>query len=443
MGESSDISPSEGLSNIIESAKRLGVEIDEAEALQWLTSMAAQQSGDGDVVIDEKSGVFGHRVSMLDFSPAELARFREIGRIVEILDEPNVETALALSGSAAQSKIQTYPGDCDYFERVNIKAPTREEACTILSRVMREKVLATEKGPTYQFIEAKYGSYPFDCERKGKNRQSGTPISWTLEEIKAGEISVVRTDGKPDVIRWDGLLNEPGWCKLDWVVADKNRNTLANASNVLDVTWEAPDGTLHPLDGYLDAYFQEVYLDAESIPIFSKVAKQITANALDDYVEALEGEVRKYVVDHPNYGKAAKRMYNVFRLTGRYPEAAYIRELFDEPATVLYQVGSLIGTLENATQPGSSISLEQVISQADELIIMVVRALDGEQEVEVVRSLLRLRDAVTRQSQGEDREASIDASRQQVVNLVNNFFQERLSTVPEIKTYMDSLQPAK
>jgi hypothetical protein len=443
MSESSDISPSEGLSNIIESAKRLGVEIDEAEALQWLTSMAAQQSGDGDIVIDEKSGVFGHRVSMLDFSPAELARFREIGRIVEILDEPNVETALALSGSAAQSKIQTYPGDCDYFERVNIKAPTREEACAILSRVMREKVLATEKGPTYQFIEAKYGSYPFDCERSGKNRQVGTPISWTLDEIKSGQISVVRADGKPDVIRWDDLVNEPGWCKLDWVVADKNRNTLANASNVLDVTWEAPDGTLHPLDGYLDAYFQEVYLDAESIPIFSKVAKQVTANALDDYVEALEGEVRKYVVDHANYGKAAKRMYNVFRLTGRYPEAAYIRELFDEPATVLYQVGSLIGTLENATQPGSSISMEQVISQADELIIMVVRALDGEQEVEVVRSLLRLRDAVTRQSQGEDREASIDASRQQVVNLVNNFFQERLSTVPEIKTYMDSLQPAR
>jgi hypothetical protein len=109
----------------------------------------------------------------------------------------------------------------------------------------------------------------------------------------------------------------------------------------------------------------------------------------------------------------------------------------------LYQVWSLITTLDNATQPGSSISLEQVISQADELIIMVVRALDGEQEVEVVRSLLRLRDAVTRQHSGEDRAASIEAARQQVVNLVNNFFQERLSTVPEIKSYMDTLQSAK
>ena len=48
---------------------------------------------------------------------------------------------------------------------------------------------------------------------------------------------------------------------------------LANASNMLDVTWEAPDGTITPLDGYLDPYFQEVYLEAESIPIFSKLAQ--------------------------------------------------------------------------------------------------------------------------------------------------------------------------
>jgi hypothetical protein len=93
---------------------------------------------------------------MLDFSPNELARFREIGRLVEFYDEPGVvETALALSGSSAQSKIQTYPGDCDYFERVNIIADTRQEACQILARIMREKALSTQKGPTYQLIEVK------------------------------------------------------------------------------------------------------------------------------------------------------------------------------------------------------------------------------------------------------------------------------------------------
>ena len=33
------------ISAILESAKRLGVELDEEEALQWLTAMAAAKSG--------------------------------------------------------------------------------------------------------------------------------------------------------------------------------------------------------------------------------------------------------------------------------------------------------------------------------------------------------------------------------------------------------------
>ena len=126
------------LKQILESAARLGVEMDEAEALQWLTQMAAGR--DENIVVDVESGVFGHKAVMLDFSPAELAHFRKVGELVEFGDEPGlVETALALSGSAAQSRIQTYPGDADYFERVNIKADTREEACRILGRIMREK----------------------------------------------------------------------------------------------------------------------------------------------------------------------------------------------------------------------------------------------------------------------------------------------------------------
>ncbi len=72
-------------------------------------------------------------------------------------------------------------------------------------------------------------------------------------------------------------------------MADPIRGSLANASNMLDVTWEAPDGAITPLDGYLDPYFQEVYLQAESVPIFSKLAQHVSADALEDYVKALEG----------------------------------------------------------------------------------------------------------------------------------------------------------
>jgi hypothetical protein len=430
------------LTQIIESAERLGVEISEAEALQWLSAMAVES--DSEISMDLETGVFGHKVVMLDFSPADLARFREIGRLVEFKDQPGlVETALALSGSSAQSKIQTFPGDCDYFERVNIIADTREDACQILARIMRQKALDTLKGPTFQLIEVKFGSYPFDMLKEDKLMKMGTPISWSAPEIKEGKIEAFRPDGTRVTVLWEEAAADPGWCKLDWVIADPKRGQLANASNMLDVTWEAPDGSITPLDNYLDAYFQEVYLEAESVPIFSKLMKHASPDALDEYVFQLEKEVNKYLTKDINYGKAAKRMYNVFRLTGRYEEAAYLRELFDEPTTMLYQVWSLIRTIDDSFSPGSAISMDVVLSHADELIISVITALEGDQETEIVRRLLKLRDSMTRQETTDELSAETEAAREHVINIVNNFFYEKMNSIPTIKAYMDDFQNKK
>jgi hypothetical protein len=440
MSNSPETTPSAELERLIQSAQRLGIELDEVEVLQWLTTMANLQAGE-DIDVDEQSGVFGHKVAMLDFSPQELARFRKIGKLVEFTDEPGVvETALALSGSSAQSRIQTYPGDCDYFERVNIKAGTLDQAHQILARLMREKALSTLKGSTYQLIEVKFGSYPCEMVKDGHPVKAGAPIAWQPDEIQAGQIEGFYLDGTPALIRWEEAANDPGWCKLDWVVADPERGQLANASNMLDVTWEAPDGAISPLDGYLDPYFQEVYLEAESIPIFSKLAHHVSSDALDRYVSQLENEVRKYVTYTPaNYGKAAKRMYNIFRLTGRYEEAAFLRELFDEPTTILYQVWSLIRTIDDCCQPGSSIPASIMLDQADHLILSVIHALEGDREAEIVRHLLQLRDSISGQESGEQLNPQAEAARAEVINIVNNFFSEKLTSVPRIKEYIDSL----
>ncbi len=425
------------ITNIIESAKRLGIEMDESEAMQWLTAMAVSKSTN-QFKVDENSGIFGHRISMIDFDQADLEYFRQIGRIVEFNDvEGMVETALSLSGSAAQSKIQTYPGDCDYFERVNIIANTKAAACEILSKIMREKVLSSFQGPTFRFIEAKFGNYPKDVIVDGKPRKSGTPITWKPENVKEGCIKAFSSDGNEILIRWDEVANDPGWCKLDWVVADPVRGKVANASNMLDVTWEAPDGSITPLDGYLDPYFQEVYLDAMSIPLFSKLVKQVSPDALDHYVEQLRKEVKKYLSGEPNYGKVAKRMYNIFRLTGRYGEAAYIRELFDEPATVLYQVWSLVRTLEEASTPDSQITTDAILKQADELIMDVVDVLEGEKESEIIRSLLYLRDSISRREKYQSDE--VERARANLIGLINNFYYEKLISIPEINKYMEDV----
>lgn len=426
---------------VIESANRLGVRLNEQELERWMKSIT-EATGDSDIVVDQETGVFGHKVTMLDFDPKELERFRAIGKIVEFDDVPGViETALALSGSAAQSKVQTHPGDCDYFERVNIIAPTRYEACEILARIMRDKAIKSMSGPNFQLIELKFGSYSQSVIRSNRTYHQGSPISWSTDEVVAGEIQATDVQGNPVIITWDSVAQDPGWCKLDWVVADQVRGQLSNASNVLDVTWEAPDGTITPLDGYLDGYFQEVYLDAQSAPIFSKLVKQVSTDVLDDYVAVLQKEVKKYVrEDHLNYGKAAKRLYNIFRLNGQYEEAAFLRELFDEPAALLYQVHSLVRTVQEATEKSTVFDIESILDQTDELIMSVIKVLEGEEELEIVRHLLRLSRCISRQKPGVPLGPQVEAAQSEVMNIVNNFFYEKMTALPAIKAYIDGLK---
>jgi hypothetical protein len=420
------------LTRITESAARAGIELDPDEARRWLEA-ATTDAPEGDLSVDARTGVFGHRLVMLDFSEEDLAHFRAVGSLVEIPDEEGVETALALSGSAAQSKIQTYPGDCDFFERVNIHAPTREEACARLGDVIRRKALDTRGGDTFRLIEVKFGEYPEDVTRGGETMHAGSPISWSPEELEAGRIDV-QADGRTE-ITWDEIT-EPGWVKLDWVVADPVRRQVVNASNMIDATWEAPDGSITPLDGYLDPYFQEVYLNAEEVPLFSKLAEHVSADALEGYVLQLEKEVRKYLGGaEPNVGKAAKRMYNVFRMSGRYPEAAFLRELFDEPANVLYQIYAVVRTVEEASEEGSTITPEAIQGQLDQAILGAVEALEGVEEQEIVAQLLDLRGDLS----GELDPVAIEGSRTALITLVNTFFREKLAAMPEVREYVESM----
>ena len=108
-----------------------------------------------------------------------------------------VETALALSGSAAQSKIQTYPGDADYFERVNIIAPDWSTACQMLAELIREKVEQKSQGPNYQLLQIRMGSYPQDVIRDDQTFKSGSSIEWAVEDVLAGGINLMTMDEEP------------------------------------------------------------------------------------------------------------------------------------------------------------------------------------------------------------------------------------------------------
>ena len=427
----------EAIARVIESASRLGVEINVIEAEQWVHAMVAESQG-GNVVVDVDTGVFGHRASMLDLEPEDLERFKKIAPIVGFEDRPGVQTALALSGSSAQSRIHAYPADADFFERIHITAPTREEACLILGELIRDKALSTLSAPTHRLWEVKLGTWDADVTKDGKPVHKGSPISWTPAEVEAGEMNVISADGSARTVTWSQAAQDPGWCKLDWVVADPARGQLANASNVLDPTWESPTGEIVPLDGFLDPYFQEVYLDTEARPLFDRIVHEMSADAVDEYVGQLEHEVWKYSVKQQNWGKVARRLYNIFRLTGRYAEAAYIRELFDEPTTALYQVAALVRTLEEASEGVTPFDREMMVAQTDQLIMSAISALEGPEEAEVVSKLLLLRDQVAGRAT-LDAEGAAERLIEGAMAAVNDYFHRRLVVVPEIAAYLEQI----
>ena len=415
----------------------MGVELDRDEALRWIAAMGAESGGG--VQVDIQSGVFGHRVTMVDSDPEGLARLRQVIAVVNIPDAPpDVTTALALSGSAAQGRIQRFPADCDFFERVHIRAATKEAAVDRLGQVIRDKALATVSGAGYRLWEVKWGSHDRAGMVRGEAVKAGHWISWAPGEVVAGVQELIQPDGSVVAIEWGSAPGRPGWAKLDWVVADPSRGLLSNASNVIDPTWEGPDGEIVPLDGFLDPYFQEVYLDAESIPLFTRLVKELGADSVAEYVEQLEHEVRKYTVTTPNHGKAARRMYNVFRLTGRYPEAAYVRELFDEPVSALYQLAALLQTIADASTAGGEVfDRELLLGQVDQLIVSAIAALDGPEEAQMVDRLTRFREAL---ADGDPaHQALVDESRDEALEQVDAFFRRTLRAVPSIDGYLDEI----
>ncbi|HUG30750.1 MAG TPA: hypothetical protein VMQ65_09605 [Candidatus Limnocylindria bacterium] len=432
------ISPDDATARLLDAAQAIGIEIDREEAERWIAAVSAESAGM--LTVDVDTGVYGHRITMEDHDAADLARFRRMARVVGFEDRlPHVTTALALSGSAAQARIHRFPADADFFERVHVQAPTRETACQLLGEVIRDKALATMRGEGHRLQEVKFGNWPVDGTVNGRAVKHGQSVTWRPAEVEAGSIAYVAADGTAGVLRWEDAAHDPGWCKLDWVIADAGDRKLVNASNMLDATWEAPDGTITPLDGFLDPYYQEVYLETESIPLFSRLVKELGADSVADYVEQLVEEVYKYTVKEPNFGKASRRLYNIFRITGRYPEAAYIRELFDEPVTALYQVGAILRTLDEAAGAGDAFATEGMVTQIDGLIMSAIGGLEGSSEAEMVRRLLGIRDAFTNRAELAIRDEDIVAAQEHAMREVNAYFERVLMRVPSIQAYLEEI----
>ena len=426
------------IAKVIASATRLGVELDEREAAEWVAAMENEATG-GDLVMDVDTGVYGHRISMLDFKPQDLARFREMAKVVGFDDRPpQVLTALAISGSAAQSKVNAYPADCDFFERIHIKADTRtrrapssptssarrrsrrrrSDASTVGGEVRYAPVVGDEGRQADRHLGADVVDHGGDPGRAdgGHARRRGAPRVHVADGIasRAGASSTGSSPTRP-AASW--RTRATCWTRRG------RRRTARSCRSTASSTRTTRRSTSSP----------------SPIPLFSKLVKELSADSVDDYVEQLEHEVWKYTVKEPNYGKAARRMYNVFRMNGKYREAAYIRELFDEPVTALYQVSALVRTLDDAANSGDTFDTDMMVSQVDGLIMSAIQALDGPEESEMVAHLLKLRNSLQARESHEERSEEMSGIQDAALEAVNTYFERALRSVPEIEAYLEDI----
>jgi hypothetical protein len=361
-----------------------------------------------------------------------------IAAIVAVEERPpDVITAFTLS-AGARTKRSSEDTQFAFFERVHLRAENRGAATNLLGVVLRDKAISTVRGPSYLLRNVKFGTWPITVRVEEKKIRTGSPISWTRDQVARGMINFSTLEGNSNTLTWADASDDPGWIEMDWIFADPESGKMVDACNVLEATWESPDGAVTPLDGFLDPYFQEVYPDVDTIPLFSRFVDEIGADSVSDYVDRLTEEVYEFTVTRPNYGKAARRMYNIFRLTGRYTEAARIRAIFDGPTTALYQVAVSLRNLHETKEAAAGFELGGMVTQVDQLIMSAIAALEPRSETEVVDTLIQLREAINTTG-GTASALRIAEARTDAMSAVDKYYRRALIAVPGMTEYLASL----
>jgi hypothetical protein len=414
-----------------------GIELDADEARRW--RLAVEQGGSG-LASDRDSGVFGDRVALLDFEPGDLERLRRLAPHVRLVAHDATDSALAISGSSAQGRVQLVPGDADFFERVHIRARDASAAAAVLREVMRATALRALDEPDIVLVEANLGVYPEAVIERGVEKAAGDPITWTPADVLAGAITVQTPDRREVVVDWDSVDVSQGWVYLGWIVADRELGRIALASNMIDATWEDESGAVRSLDSAVDPVAQEVYLEESALALVERLNHEVPPGAREAYREIMRSESRHYTHEDPSYAKAAKRLYNLFRVADELEAATYVRELFDEPQARLYQVPGLLEAADYALDPDSGIDRDTVLRQLAVIAEAIELATEGEEEAELLRELKEL-EALAR-SDGKSSEqwaAELADVRDRSSAFVNEFFRTRLLAHDRVREIVESL----
>jgi hypothetical protein len=433
-------------------AASVGMTLDPAAARRWIDAAA---SAGRDLALHPSAGVFGHPLSLLDFDPSDLPFLRALAAGMRAAGRPGTHSAIAIAGSAAQGLVQPFPGDCDFYERLHLDAADEGVARNLLASVLRETALRVMDAPDLVLIEVNMGAYPRAVVERGQPRAAGDSITWRPDDVQRGAIDVTDPEGRALTIAWDDVEAGAAWTYVGALAVDPGASRLALASNMLDVTWGPPGGAIVPLDGALDPCFQEVYLEADALPLVTRLLRAGRAGRSGDaqgaeasrYAALMRGEVRHHGFDVPDFCKCSKRLYNLCRATGELEAAAWVRELFDEPAACVYQVPGLLEAAAVAFHASQKVERAAVLLTLDRVAESVRLAFEPAEADAIERDLGFVR-ALAAEGRSEviggdvltlPEAARVDAVRARCRARVNDYFGARLRAFPRAARLMDEI----
>ncbi len=181
----------------------------------------------------------------------------------------------------------------------------------------------------------------------------------------------------------------------------------------MEVTWETPSGDLIALDGSIDPFLQEVYLEPDAIPLFLKlVALDRIRRRRAPYVD--DDAARRRITTctpSPNFCKASKRLYNLFRMTDELAAAAYVRELFDRArARGCIRCRGCSKPRTWRSRRTTKINREVIVRQLDRVVLHRRLGRRRRAVADLVIELIRLRDIVTGPGGSDDHAWAEDAA---------------------------------
>ncbi|MBW3005002.1 hypothetical protein KY310_04170 [Candidatus Woesearchaeota archaeon] len=335
---------------------------------------------------DESGSVFGVENMVRDVDPERLRALKPMRDVVATPVDEVTDVAVSIGGTGAQSKTHLYPGDVDFGEFVVVRAADDAEFGRIMAGKTQETLRKSEDaGMT--FTELKVGSKKVEISPGVFEEISGAN-KWNREEVLRGYKEVVDSQGRTHRITLESAFSVDGpRPKMDWVAPVDG--SYREISKVMYPVRQTEEGVYQFKYTGVETAWQDVYMSEREARLAERMSQVKSSGgiyneaAIDEFFRVVINDgIKSYgSIDHPNYLKAAKRLYTRYTASGDYAKAEALAPLFRSGVVHANQINDELEALGGLLRQGARLEGRQLETAIDQIQGLKGRLLDAAPEL--------------------------------------------------------------